>query len=74
MQKKFEDEQAMVAYLQKSLNERPGLRTPAYYPTTNNTYQPSMSYSGINREMPSQLSTNSNVGSSRIALTNNQKI
>jgi len=73
MQKKFEDEQAMVVYLQKSLNERPGLRTPAYYPTTN-SYQPSMSYSGINREMPSQLSTNSNVGSSRIALTNNQKI
>jgi hypothetical protein len=62
----------MVAYLQKSLNERPGLRTPAYYPTNN--YQTSMSYSGINREMPSQLSTNSNVGNSRIALTAHQKI
>lgn len=65
MQKKFEDEQAMVAYLQKSMNEKPGLRTPTYYPTS--TYQPSTSYVGANREYPSQLSTNSNVGASRVA-------
>lgn len=66
VQKKFEDEQAMVAYLQKNLNERPGLRTAPYYPPTNYT---NTSY--LNRELPSQLSTNSNVNitNSRTALT-----
>lgn len=61
----------MVAYLQKSMNEKPGLRTPSYYPTS--TYQSSTSYVGANREYPSQLSTNSNVAASRVAQTGNPR-
>lgn len=63
----------MVAYLQKSLNERPGLRTNYYPPTS---YQPTAtnaSYSALNRDLPSQLSTNSNIGNSRTALTSSQQ-
>ena len=51
----------MVAYLQKNLNERPGIRTNYYPPTTTPSYTPSY----INRD-PSQLSTHSNVTSSRV--------
>jgi hypothetical protein len=52
----------MVAYLQKGLNERSLRPGGSYQPTTFNS-----SY----REMPSQLSNNSNVSTSRIALTGN---
>jgi hypothetical protein len=49
--------------LQKSLNERPPLRTTSNY--TGN-YQPTIPYSGVNREIPSQLSTNSIASTSRV--------
>jgi hypothetical protein len=68
VQKKFEEEQAMVAYLQKNLNERPGIRTNYYPPTSTSPYQPP---SYINRD-PSQLSNNSNIASSRI--TTSQRV
>ena len=50
--------------LQKSLNQRPALRTASNY---TGTYQPSIPYTGANRELPSQLSTSSNVSTSRVA-------
>jgi hypothetical protein len=49
--------------LQKSLNERPALRTNSNY---TGSYQPTLPHSGVNRELPSQLSTNSNVSTSRV--------
>lgn len=68
VQKKLQEETSMVVYLQKSLNERPALRTTPYY---SNIYQPTAPYSGVNRELPSQLSANSNVTTSRVALSTN---
>lgn len=68
VQKKLQDEANMVVYLQKSLNERPALRTTPYY---SNIYQPTPPYSGVNRELPSQLSANSSVSTSRVAITSN---
>jgi chromosome segregation ATPase len=73
VQKKFEEEQAMVAYLQKNLNERPGLRSNYHPPTAYTPNPANSSYSAINRDLPSQLSTNSNTANSRTALTTSQQ-
>ena len=54
----------MVVHLQKQLNERTVRSTP-FYPTSS-TYQPTAPYS-VNRELPSSLSTNSNISPSRVA-------
>ncbi len=67
-QAKLQDETKLVMALQKSLNERAPLRTPANYTLP---YTPSIPYSGLNRELPSQLSTNSNVSTSRVTSTQN---
>lgn len=59
----------MVVYLQKSLNERPALRTPSYL---GNSYQSSVPYSALNRDVPSQLSSTSNItATNRVALSAN---
>jgi hypothetical protein len=61
-QKRLEDEAKMVSYLQKQINDKP-LRSVPY---STSLYQPSVPYSGLNRELPSQLSANSNISTSRV--------
>jgi hypothetical protein len=56
----------MVFHLQKQLNER-SMRSGPFYSAT--TYQPSAPYSNLNRELPSQLSNNSSISTSRVALS-----
>jgi len=63
MQLKLQDETKLVMALQKSLNLRPPLRTTSNY--TGN-YQSTIPYSGVNRELPSQLSSNSIISTSRV--------
>ena len=61
----------MVQYLQKSLNERPPIRNTNYHPAN---FPASSSYSNINRDNSSQISSYSNASNSRIALTTNNRI
>jgi len=61
----------MVQYLQKSLNERPPIRNTSTYHPAN--FNPSSSYSNINRDTSSQISSYSS-SNSRVALTSNNRI
>ena len=56
----------MIVHLQKQFSER-SMRGGPFYSST--SYQPSTPYSNLNRELPSQLSANTNISTSRIALS-----
>ena len=71
IQKEYQDEHAMVQYLQKNLNERPPIRGTAYH---SGNFQGSSSFTNVNRDNLSQISSFSSTTNSRIALAANNRV